>query len=43
MQCSLEFMLLRGEIAESFRSWRRTQPDLGKELAEVGALGARGG
>jgi NTP pyrophosphatase (non-canonical NTP hydrolase) len=32
---SLEFMLLHGEIAESFQAWRRAQPDLGEELADV--------
>ncbi|MGH3764051.1 MAG: MazG-like family protein [Pseudonocardiaceae bacterium] len=31
----LEFMLLHGEIAESFQAWRRAQPDLGEELADV--------
>ena len=31
----LEFMLLQGEIAESFQAWRRAQPDLGEELADV--------
>ncbi|MGH3941664.1 MAG: MazG-like family protein [Pseudonocardiaceae bacterium] len=31
----LEFMLLQGEIAESFQAWRRAQPDLGEELANV--------
>jgi NTP pyrophosphatase (non-canonical NTP hydrolase) len=31
----LEFMLLRGEVAESFQAWRRAQPDLGEELADV--------
>jgi NTP pyrophosphatase (non-canonical NTP hydrolase) len=31
----LEFMLLHGEIAESFQSWRRAQPGLGEELADV--------
>ncbi len=31
----LEFMLLHGEIAESFLAWRRAQPDLGEELADV--------
>ncbi|MBV8539361.1 MAG: hypothetical protein JO063_08020 [Pseudonocardiales bacterium] len=31
----LEFMLLHGEIAESFQAWRRVQPDLGEELADV--------
>ncbi|MGH8571315.1 MAG: MazG-like family protein [Gammaproteobacteria bacterium] len=31
----LEFMLLQGEIAESFHAWRRAQPDLGEELADV--------
>ncbi|MGH3867201.1 MAG: MazG-like family protein [Pseudonocardiaceae bacterium] len=30
-----EFMLLHGEIAESFQAWRRAQPDLGEELADV--------
>jgi hypothetical protein len=33
----LEFMLLHGEIAESFQAWRRAQPGLGEELAD-GAL-----
>ena len=32
---SLEFMLLHGEIAESFQAWRRAQPGLGEELADV--------
>ena len=32
---SLKFMLLHGEIAESFQAWRRAQPDLGEELADV--------
>ncbi|HET9253988.1 MAG TPA: MazG-like family protein [Pseudonocardiaceae bacterium] len=32
---ALEFMLLHGEIAESFQAWRRSQPDLGEELADV--------
>jgi NTP pyrophosphatase (non-canonical NTP hydrolase) len=31
----LEFMLLQGEIAESFQAWRRAQPDLGEELTDV--------
>ncbi|MGH3834257.1 MAG: MazG-like family protein [Pseudonocardiaceae bacterium] len=31
----LEFMLLHGEVAESFQAWRRAQPDLGEELADV--------
>lgn len=31
----LEFMLLHDEIAESFQAWRRAQPDLGEELADV--------
>lgn len=31
----LEFMLLQGEVAESFQAWRRAQPDLGEELADV--------
>ncbi len=31
----LEFMLLHGEIAESFQAWRRGQSDLGEELADV--------
>jgi NTP pyrophosphatase (non-canonical NTP hydrolase) len=31
----LEFMLLHGEIAENFQAWRRAQPDLGEELADV--------
>ncbi|MGH3721248.1 MAG: MazG-like family protein [Pseudonocardiaceae bacterium] len=31
----LEFMLLHGEVAESFHAWRRAQPDLGEELADV--------
>lgn len=31
----LEFMLLHGEIAESFQAWRHTQSDLGEELADV--------
>jgi NTP pyrophosphatase (non-canonical NTP hydrolase) len=28
-------MLLHGEVAESFQAWRRAQPDLGEELADV--------
>lgn len=31
----LEFMLLHSEVAESFQAWRRAQPDLGEELADV--------
>ena len=31
----LEFMLLQGEIAESFQAWRRARPDFGEELADV--------
>lgn len=31
----LEFMLLHGEVAESFQAWRRARPDLGEELADV--------
>ncbi|MEO7193271.1 MAG: hypothetical protein ABIZ05_00370 [Pseudonocardiaceae bacterium] len=31
----LEFMLLHGEIAESFQAWRHAQSDLGEELADV--------
>jgi NTP pyrophosphatase (non-canonical NTP hydrolase) len=31
----LEFMLLHGEIAESFQAWRRSQPGLSEELADV--------
>lgn len=31
----LEFMLLHGEIVETFQAWRRAQPDLGEELADV--------
>ncbi|MGH3926336.1 MAG: MazG-like family protein, partial [Pseudonocardiaceae bacterium] len=26
---------LHGEVAESFQAWRRAQPDLGEELADV--------
>lgn len=30
-----EFGLLHGELAEAFTAWRRQQPDLGEELADV--------
>ncbi|MEV0131411.1 hypothetical protein AB0H83_23470 [Dactylosporangium sp. NPDC050688] len=32
---ALEFGLLHGELAEAFDAWRRRQPDLGEELADV--------
>ena len=32
---ALEFGLLHGELAEAFTAWRRQQPDLGEELADV--------
>jgi hypothetical protein len=31
----LEFCLLQGEITEAFQAWRRSQDDLGEELADV--------
>ncbi len=30
-----EFGLLHGELAEAFTAWRRQQPGLGEELADV--------
>lgn len=32
---ALEFGLLTAEVGEAFTAWRRRQPDLGSELAEV--------
>ncbi|MGI5185412.1 MazG-like family protein [Dactylosporangium sp. CA-152071] len=32
---ALEFGLLHGELAEAFNAWRRQQPELGEELADV--------
>jgi NTP pyrophosphatase (non-canonical NTP hydrolase) len=31
----LEFCLLQGEVAEAFDAWRKDQPGLGSELADV--------
>ncbi|MEQ7007143.1 MazG-like family protein [Actinopolymorpha sp. B17G11] len=31
----LEFCLLQGEVAEAFDAWRRKEPHLGEELADV--------
>ena len=30
-----EFCLLYGEVAEAFEAWRKKQPDVGEELADV--------
>ncbi len=32
---ALEFGLLTAEVSEAFTAWRRRQPDLGAELADV--------
>jgi NTP pyrophosphatase (non-canonical NTP hydrolase) len=32
---ALEFGLLTAEVSEAFKAWRRRQPDLGEELADV--------
>jgi NTP pyrophosphatase (non-canonical NTP hydrolase) len=32
---ALEFGLLTAEIGEAFTAWRKRQPDLGEELADV--------
>lgn len=30
-----EFCLLYGEVAEAFEAWRKKQPDVGEELADI--------
>lgn len=32
---ALEFGLLTGEVGEAFTAWRKRQPDLGEEIADV--------